>query len=84
MHAAPFPKGGGTVLLRYDYWNLCVRSFGEPSPESPIRGGGGGWEIGLKGPPPGVAMDPRPCVTLQPVRYIAFFPLSGCGTACVT
>ena len=40
VDAAPFPKGGGTVLLRYDCWNLCVRSFGEPSPESPIRGGG--------------------------------------------
>ena len=50
MDAAPFPKGGGTVLLRYDCWNLCMRSFGEPRPESPIRGGGV-WEIGLKGPP---------------------------------
>ena len=49
MDAATFPKGVGTVLLRYDCWNLCVRSFGEPSPESPIRGGGV-WEIGLKGP----------------------------------
>ena len=38
------------MLLRYDCWNLCVRSLGEPSPESPIRGGGV-WEIGLKGPP---------------------------------
>ena len=50
VDATPFPKGGGTLLLRYDYWNLCVRSFGEPSPESPIRGGGV-WEIGLKAPP---------------------------------
>ena len=41
VDAAPVPKGGGTVLLRYDCRNLCVRSFGEPSPESPIRGGGG-------------------------------------------
>ena len=58
MDAAPFPKGGGTALLRYDCWNLCVRSFGEPSPDSPIRGGGG-WEIGLKAPPH-PAMDPGP------------------------
>ena len=41
VDAAPFPKGGGTVHLRYDSWNLCVRSFGGPSPESPIGGGGG-------------------------------------------
>ena len=55
MDAAPSPKEGGTALLRYDCWNLCVRSF---SPESPIRGGGG---VGnrLEGLP-GVAMDPGP------------------------
>ena len=46
MDAAPFPKGGGTVLLRYDCWNFCVTSFGEPSRE---RGGSVGNR--LEGPP---------------------------------
>ena len=55
MDAAPFPEGVGTVLLRYDCWNLCVRSFGEPSPKRPIRGVCVCvcvcvWEIGFKGP----------------------------------
>ena len=61
----PSLRGGGTVLLRYDCWNLYVRSFGEPSPKSPIRGGG---SVGnrLEGPPPpGVAMDPGPRVDLS-------------------
>ena len=42
VDATPFFKGGGTVHLRYDSWNLCVRSFGGPSPVSPRRGWVGG------------------------------------------
>ena len=50
MDAAPSLRGDCAVHLRYDSWNLCVRSFGGPSPESPLRGGG---VLGnrLEGPP---------------------------------
>ena len=50
VDAAPSLRGDCAVHLRYDSWNLCVRSFGGSSPESPLRGGGV-WEIGLKDPP---------------------------------
>ena len=49
VDAAPSLRGDCAVHLRYDSWNLCVRSFGGSSPESPLRGGGV-WEIGLKDP----------------------------------
>ena len=59
----PSLKGGGTVLLRYDSWNLCVRSFGEPSPKSPIRGGGSMGNR-LEGPPhPELQWIPGPSIT---------------------
>ena len=58
--AAPFPKAGrGTVHLRYDAWNVCLGSLWWAQPRVPKRGGA--WKAGLEGPPPGVAMDPRPC-----------------------
>ena len=41
MGAAPFPRGGGTVHLRYDAWNVRVGSLWWAQPGEPNRGGGG-------------------------------------------
>ena len=89
MGATPFPKGGGTVHLGYDAWNVRVGSLWGAQPREPNSGGLGNRLGGPSPPKLQWIQGPAPLGgTLGVISMLSAIdpahPARGVGEACRT